>query len=368
MTLNYYDRNRQKEIMESLSREKLLTENRLYKSEELPAYQSFAEAVLRNISAPGKDSVPPDIHNLAACLRGQAEGLGLRDDPDVRYAAGQAERLAKKIYGLKKGLEGEALAKRAMFGINAPNQILMNLEFTMDDLFFETDAVVINTKGICIVEVKNIHRNLVIDENGTLVTTDGSNRAYCNVRTQLNNAAAVVRRVLEQSFADHPKLMALAGHIQKVLFSADSIIIDSRREIIVADRNNIVRILNDLPGEETLSREEIEMVAKALKNAAQPNRNPINYDYVRVARAFAAAVAKLEYAAEHDPVVKFWKSCGGNGADCTEDSGEEAFDEEENFDPFVSEKKRRRGQIAAAVAGIASLGVGLMLIGTLRSL
>ena len=60
---------------------------------------------------------------------------------------------------------------------------------------------------------------------------------------QLNNAAAVFRRIFEQSFSDTPKLMTLASCIQVVLSSADSSIIDSRQE------NNAV--------------------AKALENAAQ---------------------------------------------------------------------------------------------------
>lgn len=362
MTQNYYDKNRQIKIMESLSKEKLLIENELYKSEELPAYQSFADALLRNISVSENYAAPFSISDLVSYLQRQSEIFGLKDDRNISYTIEQLEILSKKIYALKKGLDGEQLAKRAIFGIDAPNQILTNMEFTMDDLSFETDAIVINSRGICVIEVKNIHRNLVIDENGTLVATDGSNCTYCNVRTQLNNAASVIRRILEQSFPDNSKLMALTEHIHTVLFSADGSIIDSCREIVIADCNNIVRVLNNLQCEETLNREEINTVAEALKSAAQRKQYPLNYDYVRVAKAFATAVAKLEYAAEHDPMNQLLKSlCNQNGAEYTAIPDVEELGKEKGSYGFVSKKKQRRRLITTAVAGITVLSVGLLI-------
>lgn len=362
MTQNYYDENRQKEIMESLYKEKLLTENGLYKSEELPAYQSFADALLRNISVSENYATPFDISDLVSYMQRQSEILGLKDDCNVRYTIEQLEILGKKIYALKKGLDGEQLAKRAMFGIDAPNQILTNIEFDMDDLSFETDAIVINSKGICVIEVKNIHRNLVIDENGTLVAADGSNCTYCNVRTKLNNAVSVIRRILEQSFPDNSKLMKVTEHIHSVLFSADGSIIDSCREIVIADCNNIVRVLNNLQCEETLNREEINTVAEALKSAAQRKQYPMNCDYVRVAKAFATTVAKLEYAIEHDPMNRLLKSlCKQNGAEYTATPNIEELSKEKNSYVFVPKKKKRRRLITTAVAGVAVLSVGLLL-------
>lgn len=124
------------------------------------------DALIRTISVPENYSDSLDIKNLAGYLRGKASNLELEDDKHISYAAEQMERLSRKIYGLKKGQEGEVLAKRAMFGIDAPNQILTNMEFSMDGLPFETDAIVINSKGICIVEVKNIHRDLVVNDIG----------------------------------------------------------------------------------------------------------------------------------------------------------------------------------------------------------
>lgn len=363
---HYYDGKRQKEIVENLSRKKLLVESELYKREELTAYQDFADALLCTVSTLGNYAAPQDISNLASYLRNWAQNLGLEDDHDISYTVQQLKRLDRKIYGLKRGVEGEMIAKRAMFGIDAPSRILMNMEFIMDDLAFETDAIVINSKGICVVEVKNIHQDLIIDEHGTLIAADGFGRTYCNVKMQLNNSAAVIRRILEQSFPDSPKLMALANRIQMVLFSADGSIIDSRQEITIADRNNIACILNNSPCEETLSREEINAVAKALEKAVQISRYPVNYDYVWVAQAFATAIAKLEYATEHNTASSFRKSSCDSG----NHTGDTGFSDDKapGGDTFEQQEKWSCGQIAAvaaaAVAGIAILGVGLLLYST----
>lgn len=347
MADNYYDENRQKEIMESLSREKILNESELYKSEELPAYESFANALLRNISMPENDMTTLDIRNLDDYLRRQAEKLGLSDDRNINYTIRQIKGFSKKIYKMRKGIQGEQVAKRAIFGINDPKQTLSNLEFTMDDLAFEIDNIIVHEKGVSLVEVKNIRQNLLINENGTLVDADNSKPIQCtNVRTQLNNAAAVIRRVLKQSFPDNPKLLSLADNIHTILFTAGGTIIDSRHEITIANRDNIVRILNNIPSKETLSRDEINMVANAIKKAAQRNQYPLNYDYTWVAQAFSIAIAKLEYAAAHEG--------GENDANCTDD-----FNNDGKSPCIAPEKKHHGGQIAA-VLGSAALGVGLL--------
>lgn len=359
MTNNYYDETRQNKIMQALANEKLLQETELYKREELPAFISFSDALVQ-ATMMCENSSYLNIRNLSSYIQEQAEHFGLSNDREIRYTVDQIEKLATKIHILKRGAAGEGIANRAMFGINAPNRILKNLEYTIDGMFFEIDTIVINQNGVCVVEVKNFKRDLLIDEAGELVAADNPDESFGNIRTKLNNEAAVARRIIETAFPNNAKMLALAEKIPVVLLSTGGLITDTYGEFTIADCDNIAALLNNLPCMYSLSRDEINELAAAFENAVEMRKYPIRYDYERVAKAFSIAIAKLEYASEHNMGVQVFEKANDEiNTERTDIPEIEKVAKEK--DPNTPKEKPTGWQIAAAVAlGIVVLGVGML--------
>jgi len=362
---NFYDENRMNDILKTLSTEKLLCETELYKNEELPAFVSFSDALIRTIMV-REHADHLNIRNLSYYLRDQAEHMGLSNDRDISYTVDQIERLSKKIRALKRGAAGEAQANRAMFGINAPNRILKNLEFTVDGMYFELDTIVINQSGVCVVEVKNFQRDLLIDETGNLVAVDDPDVTYFNIRTKLNNGAAVVRRIIENAFPGNEKFLAMTEKIPVVLLSTGGQITDVCDEFTITDCDNIAAILNHLPCSQPLTRNEIIELACAIEKASETRKYPIHYDYVRVAKAFAIAVAKLEYASDlEDTELGAVDPAVDEAADAADelDHDKGVAETEEMGVKSQERPKKNKYSWIITVLGIVALGAACLFMG-----
>ena len=146
---NLYSEVRKNQIYSNLAALHLLNCNEYRNNELLEALRDFADAMLETVHA--KDHASHlSIRHLGQYLLSQAENIDLAGDSNITYAANQLDRLSYRIYTLESGMKGEGRANRAMFGIDAPNRILRNVELVFDGEPFEMDFVIINkVSSVC---------------------------------------------------------------------------------------------------------------------------------------------------------------------------------------------------------------------------
>lgn len=295
---NLYSETRKNQILSHLSALKLLNCNEYRNNELLEALREFADAMLETVHVKEHAS-HLSIRQLGQYLLSQAENVGLAGDSNITYAANQLDRLSYRIYTLESGMKGEARANRAMFGIDAPNRILRNVELVFEDEPFEMDFVIINKAGIFAVETKNFSRKMIIDHNGTLTEEfPGDRPTSKKVCKQMANQRAAVRRALTEGFADNDRMTMLAESVKSILLTtSDYSIVDLRDKETILDCDTIADYLNNAESME-LTRDEINTIADTLEKASAAKTYPVGWDYKRVAEAFATAVAKLEYASD----------------------------------------------------------------------
>ena len=296
---NLYSEVRKNQIYSNLAALNLLNRDEYRNNELLEALRDFADAMLETVHA--KDHASHlSIRHLGQYLLNQAENVGLSGDSNITYAANQLDRLSYRIYTLESGMKGEARANRAMFGIDAPNRILRNVELVFDGEPFEMDFVIINKAGIFAVEAKNFSRKMVIDHNGTLTEAcPGDRPTSKKVCRQMANQRAAVRRALTEGIADNDRMTILAESVRSILLTtSDYSIVDLRDKETILDCDTIADYLNNAESME-LTRDEINTIADALEKASSAKTYPVGWDYKRVAEAFSIAVAKIEYASDN---------------------------------------------------------------------
>ena len=333
-----YSESRKNQILEKLSALKLINQSEYRNNELLEALRCFADAMLETIHEKEHAS-HLSIRYLGKYLLDQAEILGLKDDSNITYAAKQLDRLSYRIYTLESGKLGEARANRAMFGIDAPNRILKNIELVIDGEPFEMDFIIINNAGIFAVETKHFSKKMVIDHTGTLTESCSFNKSTGKkVCMQMANQRAAVRRVLTEVFTDNNRITEIAENVKSILMTtSDHSIVDLRGRETILDCNSIADYLNTVSSSMELSREEINILANALEKAAQPKIYPINWDYKRVAEAFAIAVAKIEYASDNN----------------------ESFSEEPIESDYISPKNNQEHTALKVLGGLATAAIVL---------
>lgn len=294
---NQYFETRKNRIIEALSTQTLLTKDEYYNDELLIALKNFANATLE-IVIDKEHASHLTIRNLSRYLRDQADAVGLETDFDVTYAAEQLDKLSKRIHILESGIKGEARAKRAMFGIDTPNRILKNVEINVDGDPYEIDFVVINKSGIYAIESKHFSRDMLIDENGNLVpvTPYGNEQCVKKIRMQMANQRAAVRSTLAEAYGDIP---CITENIKSILLcTGEGRITDVCEKELILDCDAIASYLNSNGSNLSLSHNEINTLADTIEKASCPRKYNANYDYARVAHAFATAIAKIEFASE----------------------------------------------------------------------
>ena len=295
-----YSEDRKNQIFANLSKLKLLNQTEYRNDELLETLREFANALLETVHEKEHAS-HLSIRTLGQYLLNQSDNVGLEDSSNVAYAANQIDRLSYRIHCLESGKFGETRANRALFGIDAPNRILRNVEVDIDGEPYEMDFIVINQAGIFAIESKHYNRNMVIDHSGALVGegTQENASSLKKIGMQMANQRAAVRRILTDAFPDHERFMVIAENVKSVLLSTSNYsITDLREKEKTLTCDTVADYLNHASGME-LTREEINLIAETLENAVHEKTYPIGWDYKRVAEAFARAVAKIEYASEN---------------------------------------------------------------------
>ena len=296
-----YSENRKNQIFEKLSALKLLNQSEYHNNEFLEPLREFADAMLATIHEKEHAS-HLSIRHLGQYLLDQGNCLGLENDINITYAAKQLDSLSRRIHALESGKIGEARAIRAMFGIDAPNRILKNVEFSIDGEPFEMDFIIINKAGIFAVESKHFSRKMIIDNTGLLTDPcPGKKIIVKKICMQMANQRAAICRVLTEAFPDNDRFAMLSEHVKSILLTtSDYSIVDLRGKETILDCDSVADYFNNTSSSVELSREEINILADTLEKASCPQVYPLGWDYKRVAEAFAISVAKIEYASENN--------------------------------------------------------------------
>ena len=191
------------------------------------------------------------------------------------------------------GNRGEYKAFCALEKVRSDHSILKNIELTDKDYRTEIDAVVITSKGAFIVEVKNTHKDIFIDDRGNYYRTGEFMRWDSNIKDKLETKHELLRRVFSRAGLKEINISEI------VVFTNNQIEVQNRcKTIKPCFLGQLPYIIDEWEQDDCLTTEEMLRVTEIIEEARCEEEYPLELDVKKYKRDFATLMAKLEAASQ----------------------------------------------------------------------
>lgn len=193
------------------------------------------------------------------------------------------------------GNSGEVQAFRSLETVKSDNITFRNLELCNGENRGELDAVVITSKAIFLIEVKNPGHDMIIDAKGNYYRAKGYMDMDYNIGEKINNKEFLLRKALEEQMRKIGKKMNIVTY---VVFANSRIEVTNRYKYL--DKCylcHLPHLIDDYEGEDIYADEDMELMKQAILNAEDKKKYPIGMDIKQMKEDFAMAMALLEVGA-----------------------------------------------------------------------
>lgn len=284
---------RTNEIMNSI---KSSSKGTYYKSEVLPelfALQQELVALAFNAEHADLGNLRIwDVENHLAQMNEECGGIAMEELQ--RFRAG-CKVLCNLIKAECSGNRGESKAFYALEKIHTEHLILKNVELTGENQRTEIDAVVITDKGAFIIEVKNTHKDIFIDERGDYYRTGEYLKWDSNIGEKLNVKRELLQKALYEAGYEEIKIFEI------VVFTNNRIEVKNHcSRIKTCFLGQLPYIIDEWNLEGNLTSKAIHQAGEAVENARCKEKYPLGLDTKSFKRDLATVMAKLEAASQNE--------------------------------------------------------------------
>lgn len=191
------------------------------------------------------------------------------------------------------GNAGEYKAFRSLETLRCKNKVMKNIELKSGDHRTEIDAIVFTEKAVFIIEVKNPHRDIYIDERGNYCRVGNTMNFDCNIGEKMNDKVFLLREALKSSGYSNANIISL------VVFTNSAMHVDNRYEYITTCfLGSLPHIIERYDGNPLYTECDISAMMENVTAAECKKAYPIEFDIKQFKYCFANLMATLEEAAE----------------------------------------------------------------------
>lgn len=204
------------------------------------------------------------------------------------------------------GTTGEKLAFRSLETLKTDHIVLQNVQLKKGENRAELDAVVITSKAIFLVEVKNSSHDMVIDAKGNYYRSRGYMDLDYNIGEKINNKEYLLRTAIDTSVLTEAKNQIMIVNL--VVFANSKINVDNRYKYVQSCfLSQLPHIIDEYSGDDIYSNEAINSISGCIREAECNDAYPINFDFAQFRRDFATLMAILENASVSKEEIIFEK-------------------------------------------------------------
>lgn len=209
---------------------------------------------------------------------------------------------SKKICNLIKaeisGKRGEYKAFKALEFLGTKNRVLKNVELNDGNSRTELDAVVITTKCVTIVEVKNTSKDIFIDENGNYYRTGDFLKLDSNIAEKMMCKEDLLRKVLDKAGFWYVPIRSV------VVFTNNRIEVQNRyHQLRTCFVSQLGYIIDGYRMIEMVMPDDIEKIGDAVNAAECKEAYPFEFDVNQYKLDYATLKATLEQAQDMEAAV-----------------------------------------------------------------
>ena len=220
------------------------------------------------------------------------------DEELNRFKEG-SKTLCNLIKAEISGNRGEYKAFRTLAYLQKDHIILKNVELREGYMRTELDAVVINTNGISIVEVKNTSKNIFIDENGNYYRTGEYLSWDCNIAQKMDLKEELLRGVLAKDGIEDVEIN------QIVVFTDNRIEVQNKfHQIRTCFVSQLSHIIDGFRSDKHFSMEDMEHIEGLIRTAECKEAYPFTFDVNQYKTDFATLMVVLEDAKSRSETIQ----------------------------------------------------------------
>ena len=233
-----------------------------------------------------------DMYQVKGYLKHLNQQAGFVASEEFTEFSKSCEIFKKTLGKLESGAEGEEKAFKALDTVRCKKLILTNKAFQKNNHRTELDAIVFTEKAIFIVEVKNTHREIYIDEKGNYCTVKYNNRnIQNNIGVKMNEKDFLLREALKSCRNDRLNIM----HI--VVFTNSKIKVTNRYQYIqTCYLSDLPHIIENYQGDNIYTEKDFKKFSKAIAKKECVQYFTADMDIERFKRNFAVLLIKLQEA------------------------------------------------------------------------
>lgn len=265
-----------------------------FKQELLPEYLELQkELVNLTFNDAHEESGKYRIWDVENHLEALNEECGHIADEELATFKAGCKIVCNAIKSEFSGNAGEYKAFRSLETLRVDNHILKNIEFWSGDRRTEIDGIVLTANAVFVVEVKNPHIDIYIDERGNYCRVSNTMHLDCNIGEKMNDKVFLLKKALENAGYINPNIVSL------VVFTNSSIRVDNRYpHIQTCFLGDMPHIIENYKGNTLYSNDDFANMTEGIKNAECKDTFPLPIDVNQFKRDFATLMSILEDASK----------------------------------------------------------------------
>lgn len=281
-------------IKEIISKMQSFSKPVYYKAELLPEYLDLQnELTTLTYNDSHAETGKLRIWDVENHLEKLNEECGHVADEELEAFKQDSKIICNAIKSEFSGNAGEFKALRSLETLRCKNKVMKNVELKSGGHRTEIDAIVFTEKAVFIIEVKNPHRDIYIDQRGNYCRVGNTMILDCNIGEKMNDKVYLLREALKSSGYSNANIVSL------VVFTTSSIHVDNKYEYITTCfLGNLPHIIERYDCKPIYSDSSIAAMMESVANAECKEAYPLELDINQFKYRFANLMATLEEAAE----------------------------------------------------------------------
>ncbi|SEM22630.1 Nuclease-related domain-containing protein [Butyrivibrio sp. ob235] len=222
--------------------------------------------------------------------------------------------ICSEIKAIISGNRGEFKAFKCLEGIEEDCIILKNVELTRGEEKTELDAVVVTTKGLYVVEVKNTSKDIFIDEGGNYFRTGEFLKWDSNIGGKMSLRERMLRELLIEAGINPPCIKSI------VVFTNDHIEVRNKcKEFTTCFLSQLPYVISDSTCQDSLDEDAMNNIANAVESERCMEKYPFDFDVAQFKVDFAILMDRLEGETSEEDILIEDEKIGSDSAKDTKE-------------------------------------------------